>query len=96
MDQALTHSEPLMRTYFGEAPRCQATCKRTGRQCGRPARHGFACCSVHGAGTRRRELAGLRRNPKSGGLTHGLRAQPATQAAGLADGALASRPKGTI
>jgi hypothetical protein len=78
MDQETSSAERLVRTYFGEAPRCQATCKRTGKQCGRPARRGFSCCTVHGAGSRRRELAGLRTNPKIGRLSHGLRARPAT------------------
>ena len=32
-------------------PRCRATVKRTGKQCARAARHGYAVCMMHGAGT---------------------------------------------
>jgi hypothetical protein len=71
-------SADLVRTVFGEAPRCQAQCKATRERCGRPARRGFTVCSVHGAGTRRREVAGSRTNPRAGSLVHGGRAQQAT------------------
>src|SRR5262249_49283916 len=71
-------SADLVRTAFGEAPRCQAQCKATKARCGRPARRNFTVCSVHGAGTRRRELAGVRTNPRAGSLVHGGRAQQAT------------------
>jgi hypothetical protein len=68
----------LVRTAFGEAPRCQAQCKATRERCKRPARRECTVCSVHGAGTRRRELAGVRTNPRVGSLVHGGRAQRAT------------------
>jgi hypothetical protein len=74
----LDSSGDQVRTAFGEAPRCQAQCKATRERCGRPARQGFTVCSVHGAGTRRRELAGVRTNPRAGSLVHGGRAQQAT------------------
>jgi len=77
-ESMLDGSANLVRTAFGEAPRCQAQCKATRERCGRPARRGFSVCSVHGAGTRRRELAGVRTNPRSGSLVHGGRAQQAT------------------
>lgn len=81
----------LVRTAFGHAPRCQAKCKATRDRCGRPARRGFAVCSVHGAGTRRRELAGVRTNPRAGSLVHGGRAQHATLVAlGEVDAAFAA------
>src|SRR5262249_12909351 len=77
-DSMLDDSANLIRTAFGAAPRCQAQCKATRERCGRPARRGFTVCSVHGAGTRRRELAGVRTNPRAGSLVHGGRAQQAT------------------
>jgi len=78
VDSMLDDSANLVRTAFGAAPRCQAQCKATRQRCGRPARRGFTVCSVHGAGTRRRELAGVRTNPRAGSLIHGGRAQQAT------------------
>jgi hypothetical protein len=70
----------VVRTRFGEAARCTATAKRSGRRCGRPARKGFGVCPVHGGGCRVREVAGIRKNPKLGGFLHGGRAQPGTLA----------------
>jgi hypothetical protein len=77
-DSMAETSADLVRTTFGAAPRCQAQCKATKERFGRPARRGFTVCSVHGAGTRRRELAGVRTNPRAGSLVHGGRAQQAT------------------
>src|SRR5262249_34974959 len=71
-------SANLVQTAFGAAARCQAKCKATRERCGRPARRGCTVCSVDGAGTRRRELAGVRMNPRAGSLVHGGRAQHAT------------------
>lgn len=51
--------EPYMQgVNGGQARRCQAQSKRTGQQCGKPARRGFNVCTLHGAGSRRREKEG--------------------------------------
>lgn len=71
-------SGAVVQTPFGAARRCQARSKRSGRQCARPARRGFRVCSTHGAGTRRRELAGVRKNPKLAPIKTGARARPDT------------------
>jgi len=42
---------------------CQAKNKRTGEQCRRKAVNGYSVCTVHGAGTRKRVEAGLRKRP---------------------------------
>jgi hypothetical protein len=42
---------------------CQATNKRTKEQCRRRAVNGYSVCTVHGAGTRKRVEAGLRKKP---------------------------------
>ena len=71
--------EASIRTPFGTAPRCQAK-NRQNAQCARPARRGYPVCSMHGAGTRKRERAGTRQNPKTAPISTGLTAQPATVA----------------
>ncbi len=63
--------EAFIKTPFGKAPRCQAHSKRTQRQCQVAARKGFRVCSSHGAGTRKREQAGTRKNPKTAAITTG-------------------------
>jgi hypothetical protein len=62
------------------AARCQAVTRRDGqpRQCRRNAREGFTVCSHHGAGSRKRELAGIRKNPALVRLVTGKRAKPST------------------
>jgi|GEM_PF-5620657 len=70
--------QPEVQTPFGVVPRCRARSKRSGLQCAKPARRGFSVCSTHGAGTRRREQAGLRKNPALAALKTGLRARPST------------------
>lgn len=42
---------------------CTATNKRTKEQCRRRAVNGYSVCTVHGAGTRKRVEAGLRKVP---------------------------------
>lgn len=42
---------------------CQATNKRTKEQCRRRAVNGYKVCTVHGAGTKKRVEAGLRKKP---------------------------------
>lgn len=64
-------------TPMGDVPRCQAK-NRAGNQCARPARNGSRVCSMHGAGTRKREEEGTRQNPETAPITHGLTAQPET------------------
>lgn len=68
-----------IRTPMGNVPRCQAQ-SRAGVQCRRPARKGYTVCSTHGAGTRRREREGTRKNPRTASVTNGLHAQPDTLA----------------
>jgi hypothetical protein len=68
--------ESSIATPFGTAPRCQAKNRRRD-QCARPARRGYRVCSMHGAGTRKREQAGTRQNPRTAPITTGLTAQPA-------------------
>lgn len=38
-----------MAIFAPHAPRCRATSKRTGNQCGLPAEHGKRVCKFHGA-----------------------------------------------
>ncbi len=53
-------SEPLQSTISmpngGTAARCQAR-NRAGAQCAKPSRAGFNVCTMHGAGTKKREDA---------------------------------------
>jgi hypothetical protein len=42
---------------------CQARNKRTGEQCRRRAVSGYNVCTVHGAGTKKRVEAGIRKRP---------------------------------
>ncbi len=68
----------VVQTPFGAAPRCRAHSKRSGRQCARPARRGFPVCSIHGAGSPKREQEGTRTNPRLASLKTGARAVTAT------------------
>jgi hypothetical protein len=76
--------EPLMapsRRHPESAGRCQGITRRDGqlaRQCRRKARDGFPVCSHHGAGSRKRELAGVTKNPALARLRTGERAKPWT------------------
>ena len=71
---------PPSRRHPEGAPRCQAVTARDGppRQCRRKARDGFRTCSHHGAGSRRREILGTRKNPGLVNLRHGRRASATT------------------
>jgi hypothetical protein len=56
--------EPYINIPNGaKAPRCQATNKRDGLQCGSPAVVGYDKCKMHGAGTRKRVKAGIKKDP---------------------------------
>ena len=46
----------------GEIKKCSAM-KKDGTPCNHPARAGYDVCHVHGAGTRKREIEGVRRPP---------------------------------
>lgn len=70
----------MIDTPMGAVPRCQARCKATSQQCQKAARRGCRVCSSHGAGTGRRERAGLRKNPALASLKSGRHATPATLA----------------
>lgn len=70
-------STASIETPMGTVARCQAK-NRAGGQCSRPARRGVRVCSMHGAGTRKREHEGTRQNPRTAPITHGLTAQPDT------------------
>ena len=54
----------------GQAARCTAKSKGSGKRCAKPARAGFSVCSTHGAGTRKREETGSR-NRVGGAVTTG-------------------------
>ncbi len=71
---------PASRRHRQGAARCQAITRRDGepRQCRRKARDGFPVCSHHGAGSRKRELAGISKNPALVRLTTGKRAKLST------------------
>lgn len=71
---------PPSRRHPEGAARCQAVTRRDGqpRQCRRKARDGFRVCSHHGAGSRKRELEGVKQNPALAPLTTGERATPST------------------
>lgn len=73
---------PPSRRHPLGAPRCRAVTGRDGvrRQCRRKARDGFPVCSHHGAGSRKRELAGRAQNPALASLTTGRRAKDTTLA----------------
>lgn len=62
---------------MGQVARCQAV-NRSKKQCARPARKGARVCSMHGAGTRKREQNGTRQSPRTAPITHGQTAQPET------------------
>ncbi len=75
--------EPFMppsRRHPEGAIRCRGVTQRDGlpRQCRRKARDGFPVCSHHGAGSRKRELAGIAKNPALARLKSGKRAKPST------------------
>ncbi len=75
--------EPFMapsRRHPDRAPRCRGVTRRDGlpRQCRRKARDGFPVCSHHGAGSRKRELAGIAKNPALARLKTGKRAKAST------------------
>jgi hypothetical protein len=76
----LQSSLPPSRRNPQGAPRCQGVTWRDEqpRQCKRKARRGFRVCSHHGAGSQRRERAGVAKNPAFSRLTTGERAKPAT------------------
>lgn len=57
------------------APRCQAKSRRSGKQCGMPARRGFKVCWMHGAGSGKRESDGEKKPASERNLKHGLYAR---------------------
>src|SRR5207253_1473583 len=60
------------------AVQCQARSKRSGERCRRWARLGYSVCPMHGAGSARREAAGIRENPRLAPLKTGTYARPET------------------
>lgn len=71
---------PASRRHPTGSRRCQAVTWRDGepRQCRRRARDGFAVCSHHGAGSRKREIEGKATNPALASLKTGARAKEST------------------
>lgn len=51
--------------------RCTARSKGSGERCKRWRRDGTTVCMVHGAGTKKRVLAGQRKDPKLAAVVHG-------------------------